>query len=64
VNYEEIPDKEGSMHWFVWLLIILMSANIVCDIAKMVGWEPQPNKWWSGLLIDSLLLAGIIVYLT
>jgi len=52
------------MHWFIWVLIILMGANIGVDIAKAGGYRPQPSRWWSGLLIDSLLLAGIIAYLT
>ncbi len=52
------------MHWFVWVLIILMSANIGMDIVKMSGWQPKPSKWWAGLLVDGLLLAGIIAYLT
>jgi len=52
------------MHWFVWVLIILIGANIGADLAKMGGWQPKPTKWWSGLLIDSLLMAGIIAYLT
>ena len=52
------------MHWFIWVLIILTSASIGGDVAKMRGWKPKLSKWWSGLLIDCLLLAGIIAYLT
>ena len=51
------------MHWFVWVLIILYAVNIGSDLAKAGGYNPKPTKWWSGLLIDSLLLAGIIAYL-
>lgn len=52
------------MHWFVWLLIILCATNIGLTIAKLGGYKPTPSNAWISLILESLLLAGIIAYLT
>jgi len=43
------------MHWFVWVLIILFAANIGTSVAE---------KRWAGVISSSLMLAGVIAYVT
>jgi len=52
------------MHWFIWLLIILTAGNIGLCVAKINGFRTKPDNGWIGLLLNALLLAGIIAYLT
>ncbi len=52
------------IHWFVWVLIILLGANVGQYLARTAGWEPRPTNPWIGLLLEGLLLAGVIAYLT
>jgi len=51
------------MHWFVWFLLISYCASLGLEIAKIGGYKPKPANGWIGMVVNSLIIAGIIIYL-
>ena len=52
------------MNWFVWFLIIIYAGNLGWYSARIGGYKPEPLSGWVGFVLNALILAGIIAYLT